>query len=152
MPHAGCFPVNKIWQALVVWSGLSFVLPGHALTVLMVSNPLKRVIFRNKSFDCFRFAIGPQNIDTPARPGIFPRHKSWSLLGHPSNMRLWPHHSSQRSCHNQLTHYPRAYWSRNSRMSHDQLFEGCDPFHTARSLSGLPLLDVRIRSRDGPND
>jgi hypothetical protein len=73
-------------------------------------------------------------------------------LGHPPNMRLWPHHSSQRSCHNQLTHYPRAYWSRNSRMSHDQLFEGCDPFHTARSLSGLPLLDVRIRSRDGPND
>jgi hypothetical protein len=39
--------------------GLSFVFPGYALTVLMLSNPLKRVIFRNKALDYFRFAIGP---------------------------------------------------------------------------------------------
>jgi hypothetical protein len=63
----------------------------------MRSNPLNRVIFRNKALDYFRFAIGPQNIDTPARPGISPRHESWSLLGHPSNMRLWRPGSSQLS-------------------------------------------------------
>jgi hypothetical protein len=70
------------------------------LRVLMLSDPLNRVIFRNKALDCFRFAIGPQNIDTPARPGIFPRHESWSLLGHHWNMRLWPPDSSQLSCLN----------------------------------------------------
>jgi hypothetical protein len=48
------------------------------LRVLKLSNPLNRVIFRNKALDYFRFAIGPQNIDTPARAGIFPRHESWS--------------------------------------------------------------------------
>jgi hypothetical protein len=49
------------------------------LRVLMLSNPLNRVIFRNKALDYFRFAIGPQNIHPPARAGIFPRHESWSL-------------------------------------------------------------------------
>ena len=49
----------------------------------MLSNPLKRVIFRNKALDYFRFAIGPQNIDPPARSGIFPCPESWSLLRHP---------------------------------------------------------------------
>ena len=29
------------------------------LSVLMLSNPLERVIFRNKTLDYFRFAIGP---------------------------------------------------------------------------------------------
>jgi hypothetical protein len=72
----------------------------------MLSNPLKRVIFRNKTLDGFRFTIWPENIDLPARTGIFPRHESWSLLGHPPNMRLWRPGSSQLSCHNQLTHYP----------------------------------------------
>jgi hypothetical protein len=33
----------------------------------VISNPLNRVMFRNKALDYFRFAIGPQNIDTPAR-------------------------------------------------------------------------------------
>jgi hypothetical protein len=55
----------------------------------------------NETLDYFRFAIRPENIDPPARPGIFPRHESWSLLGHPSNMRLWRPGSSQLSCHNQ---------------------------------------------------
>jgi hypothetical protein len=72
----------------------------------MLSNPLKRVIFRNKTLDGFRFTIWPENIDLPARTGIFPRHESWSLLGHPPNMRLWRPGSSQLSCHNQLTPLP----------------------------------------------
>jgi len=54
----------------------------------------------HETLDYFRFAIGPQNIDLPARTGTFPRHESWSLLGHPSNMRLWRPGSSQLSCLN----------------------------------------------------
>ena len=54
------------------------------LRVLMLCNPLNRVTFRNKALDYFRFAIGPQNIDPPARAGIFPSHVSWSLLEHQS--------------------------------------------------------------------
>ena len=91
-----------------VWGGLSFVFPRPRLSVLMLSNPLNRVIFRNKPPDYFRFAIGPQNIDPPARPGIFPRHESWSLLGHPSNMRLCRPRSSQLSCHNQADRRPQT--------------------------------------------
>jgi hypothetical protein len=53
------------------------------LRVLMLSNPLNRAIFRNRALDYFRFAIGPQNIDSPARSGIFPSQESWSLLEHP---------------------------------------------------------------------
>jgi hypothetical protein len=60
------------------WLVLRIFLPRRVL-----GNPLHRVMFRNKTPDYFRFAIGPQNIDPPARAGIFPRHKSWSLLGHP---------------------------------------------------------------------
>jgi len=71
----------------------------------MLSNPLDRVIFRNKALDYFSFTIGPQNIDPPTRSGIFPRHESWSLLGHPSNMRLRRPGSSQLPCHNQTDHY-----------------------------------------------
>jgi hypothetical protein len=66
----------------------------------MLSNPLNRVMLGNEALDCFRFAIGPQNIDTPAKPGGFPRHESWSLLGHPLNVRLWEPGSRQSSCHN----------------------------------------------------
>ena len=72
----------------------------------MLSNPLKRVIFRNKALDGFRFTIRPENIDLPASTGIFPRHESWSLLGHPSNMRLWRPGSSQLSCRNQTDPLP----------------------------------------------
>jgi hypothetical protein len=72
----------------------------------MLSNPLKRVIFRNKALDGFRFTIRPENIDLPASTGIFPRHESWSLLGHPPNMRLWRLGSSQLSCHNQTDPLP----------------------------------------------
>jgi hypothetical protein len=72
----------------------------------MLSNPLNRVIFRNEALDYFRFAIGPQNIDRPARTGIFPRHESWSLLGHPANMSRWQNGSSQLCCHNQTDPRP----------------------------------------------
>jgi hypothetical protein len=51
----------------------------------MLSNPLNRVIFRNKALDYFRFAIRPKNIHPPTRSAIFPRRESWSLLEHPSN-------------------------------------------------------------------
>jgi hypothetical protein len=79
----------------------------------VLSNPLGRVMFGNEALDCFGFAIRPQNIDTPAKPGVFPRHESWSLLGHPSNMRLWPPDSSQLSCHNQTDPLPkRRSWVR----------------------------------------
>lgn len=70
------------------------------LRVLVLSNPLDRVAFRNKALDCFRFAVGPQNIDPPAKSGIFTSHESWSLLEHPPNMRLWCPGSSQLSCRN----------------------------------------------------
>jgi hypothetical protein len=60
----------------------------------------------HETLDYFRFAIGPQNIDPPARTGIFPRHESWSLLGHPSNKRLWRPGSSQLSCHYQTDPLP----------------------------------------------
>jgi hypothetical protein len=72
----------------------------------MLSNPLNRVMFRNKALDYFRFAIGPQNIDPPARTGIFPRHENWSLLGHPTSMGVWRPGSSQLFCDNQTNHYP----------------------------------------------
>jgi hypothetical protein len=72
----------------------------------VLSNPLDRIMFRYEALDDFCFAIGPQNIDPPARPGIFPRHKSWLLLGHPSIMRRWRPDSSQLSCHNQTDPRP----------------------------------------------
>jgi hypothetical protein len=104
------------------------------LRVLMLCNPLNRVIFRNKALDYFRFAIGPQNIDPPARTGIFPRHESWSLLGHPSNMRLRLHDSRQLSCHNHPRgsgicgrHVPAARCSAG--------LAGCDrPAHSVRPI------------------
>jgi hypothetical protein len=72
-------------QRLRRWGWLVIRISLPRLRVL--SNPLRRVMLGRETLDCFRFAIGPQNIDTPARPGIFPRHESWSLLGHRTNMR-----------------------------------------------------------------
>src|SRR6266481_6207475 len=49
-------------------------------------------MFCNKTLDHFRFAIGPQNIDTSARPGIFPRHESCDFDPKPcvrSSLRGW---------------------------------------------------------------
>jgi hypothetical protein len=48
----------------------------------VISNPTDRVIFRDKAFDHFRFAVGPKNIDPPARSWIFPSRERWSLLEH----------------------------------------------------------------------
>jgi hypothetical protein len=77
----------------------------------MLSNPLKRVILRNKALDYFRFAIGPQNIDRPARSGIFPCPESWSLLRHPFEYApMPPRYSSQLSRHNQTDPLP-SRWS-----------------------------------------
>src|SRR4030088_617967 len=74
----------------------------------VLSNPLTRVMFREKALDCFRFAIGPQNINPPASSGIFPREEGWSLLEHSSNMRLWRPGSRQLSCHNQIDRLAKA--------------------------------------------
>jgi hypothetical protein len=64
------------------WPVIRISLPR--LGVVMLCDPLNRVMFRNKALDYFRFSIGPQNIDPPARSGIFPSHVSWSLLEHQS--------------------------------------------------------------------
>jgi hypothetical protein len=65
----------------------------------MLSNPLNRVMLRNKTLDYFRFAVRPQNIDPPASAGIFSSHESWWLLEHSSNMRLRRSTFKQLSCH-----------------------------------------------------
>jgi len=52
----------------------------------VLSNPIDRVMLGNETLYYFRFTIGPQNIDTPARSGILPSHESWSLLEHPTNI------------------------------------------------------------------
>jgi hypothetical protein len=91
-------------ESLVRLGGFIIRISLPRLRVLMLSNPLERVMLRNKAPDYFRFAVGPQNIDPPARSGIFPSHESWSLLEHPSNMRPRRPGSSQPSCHNQTDH------------------------------------------------
>lgn len=48
----------------------------------VLKDPLGRVVFRDKTLDNFRFAIGPQDIDPPAGARIFASHESWSLLDH----------------------------------------------------------------------
>jgi hypothetical protein len=53
----------------------------------MLGNPLGCVVLRNKTFDDFGFAIGPQNIDSPAGAGVFASHEGWALLDHCLTMR-----------------------------------------------------------------
>lgn len=72
---------------------------GSLPRLRVLSNPLDRVMLGNEALDYFRFTIGPKNIDAPASSGIFSSHESWSLIEHPSNMRLWRPDSSQLSCH-----------------------------------------------------
>ena len=110
------------------------------LRVLMLSNPLNRVMLCDEALDCFRFAIGPQNIDTPAKPGVFPRYESWSLLGHRSNMRLWEPGSRQSSCHNHPREVRdlRAVQARSFRASarvtpRDSARRGCRPSPIVRA-------------------
>jgi hypothetical protein len=106
----------------------------------MLSNPLERVIFRNKALDCFGFTIGPKNIDLPAGSGISPCPESWSLLRHPSNMRLWRPGSSQLSCHNQTDPLPIA---EPERVAGADLVGGLQSAGRPQSESGLASASLR---------
>jgi hypothetical protein len=57
-------------------------------TLGMFSDPLSSLFFVSETLDYFRLAIRPENIDHPAKSGIFPRHESGPMLEHPPNMRL----------------------------------------------------------------
>ena len=63
------------------------------------SDPLGGLFFGGETFDYFRLAIGPENIDHPAQSGIFSRHENGPIFGHPANVRLRRPGSSQLSCH-----------------------------------------------------
>ena len=52
------------------------------------SDPLGGLFFGGETFDYFRLAIGPENIDHPAKSGIFSRHENGPIFGHPANVRL----------------------------------------------------------------
>jgi hypothetical protein len=49
----------------------------------MFGDPLGGLLFGDETLDYFRLAIGPKNIDHPAKSGItFSRHESGSVFGH----------------------------------------------------------------------
>src|SRR5437868_882448 len=55
----------------------------------MFGDPLDGLLFGGETLDYFRLAIGPKNIDHPAKSGItFSRHESGSVFGHLGNMHL----------------------------------------------------------------
>ena len=63
----------------------SFLVPALG----MFGDPLGGLLFGGETLDYFRLAIGPKNIDHPAKSGItFSRHESGSVFGHLANMRL----------------------------------------------------------------
>jgi len=61
-------------------------------------DPLGGLFFGGKTLDYFRLAIWPENIDHPAKSGIFSRHENGPVFGHPANMRLRRTGSSQSRC------------------------------------------------------
>jgi hypothetical protein len=68
----------------------------------MFGDPLGGLLFGGETLDYFRLAIGPKNIDHPAKSGItFSRHQSGSVFGHLANMRLRRPGSSRSSDNNQ---------------------------------------------------
>lgn len=70
----------------------------------MFGDPLGGLLFGGETLDYFRLAIGPKNIDHPAKSGItFSRHESGSVFGHLGNMRLRRAGSSRSSDNNQTT-------------------------------------------------
>ena len=55
----------------------------------MFGDPLGGLLFGGETLDYFRTAIGPKNIDHPAKSWItFSRHESGSVFGHLANTRL----------------------------------------------------------------
>ena len=70
----------------------------------MFGDPLGGLLFGDETLDYFRLAIGPKNIDHPAKSGItFSRHESGSVFGHLANMRLRRAGSSRSSDNNYMT-------------------------------------------------
>ena len=70
----------------------------------MFGDPLGGLLFGGETLDYFRLAIGPKNIDHPAKSGItFSRHESGSVFGHLANMRLRRAGSSWSSDNNYMT-------------------------------------------------
>jgi hypothetical protein len=68
----------------------------------MFGDPLGGLLLGGETLDYFRLAIGPKNIDHPAKSGItFSRHESGSVFGHLGNMRLRRAGSSRSSDNNQ---------------------------------------------------
>ena len=68
----------------------------------MFGDPLGGLLFGGETLDYFRLAIGPKNIDHPAKSGItFSRHESGSVFGHLVNVRLRRAGSSRSSDINQ---------------------------------------------------
>jgi hypothetical protein len=70
----------------------------------MFGDPLGGLLFGGETLDYFRLAIGPKNIDHPAKSGItFSRHESGSVFGHLANMRLRRAGSSRSFDNNYMT-------------------------------------------------
>ena len=92
----------------------------------MFGDPLGGLLFGGETLDYFRLAIGPKNIDHPAKSGItFSRHESGSVFGHLANMRLRRAGSSRSSDNNYMT------------VSEPQALEGTVRAKRARA-AGLP--------------
>ena len=93
----------------------------------MFGDPLGGLLFGGETLDYFRLAIGPKNIDHPAKSGItFSRHESGSVFGHLANMRLRRAGSSRPSDNNYMT------------VSEPQALEGNPSALNAREPPGFP--------------
>jgi hypothetical protein len=68
-----------------------------------VIGTLGGLLFGGETLDYFRLAVGPENIDNPAKSGriALSHTENGPMFGHPANMRLRQPGSSQSSCHNQ---------------------------------------------------
>jgi hypothetical protein len=76
--HAGIW----WWVNLGAFQSFIIFLPTRG----MFSQPLGGLFFVVETLDYFRLAIRPENINHPAKSGIFPHHESGPILGHPPNM------------------------------------------------------------------
>jgi hypothetical protein len=76
----------------------------------MFGGPLGGLLFGGETLDYFRLAIGPENIDNPAKSGriALSHAEGGPMFGHPTTMRLRRPGSSQSSCHNQTDPLPPA--------------------------------------------
>ncbi len=93
----------------------------------MFGDPLGGLLFGGETLDYFRLAIGPKNIDHPAKSGItFSRHESGSVFGHLANMRLRRAGSSRSSDNNCMA------------VSEPQALEGGPSAPNAREPPGFP--------------